>query len=82
VIGLRLKNELVLIRGKSFQPSESLAFQSKSGEQTQERPDKSDANGDYQLPMQPSVAGKTGGTTEIKLIGAKCAPVLKFQWGN
>lgn len=82
VISLRLKNELVLIRGKGFQPDESLAFQSKSGEQTQERPDKSDANGDYQLPMQPSVAGKTGGTTEIKLIGAKCAPVLKFQWGN
>ena len=82
VISLRLKNELVLVRGKGFQPNESLVFQSKSDERTQERPDKADANGEYQLPMQPFVAGKTGGTTEIKLIGAKCAPVLKFQWGS
>jgi hypothetical protein len=82
VISLRLKNELVLVRGKGFQPNESLVFQSRSGERTQERPDKVDANGDYQLPMQQFVAGKTGGTTEIKLIGAKCAPLLKFQWGN
>jgi hypothetical protein len=82
VISLRLKNELVLVRGKGFQPNESLVFQSKSDERTQERPDKADANGEYQLPMQPFVAGKPGGTTEIKLIGAKCAPVLKFQWGS
>jgi hypothetical protein len=82
VISLRLKNELVLVRGKGFQPDESLVFQAKSGEQTQERPDKAGANGEYQLPMQPFVAGKSGGTTETKLIGAKCAPVVKFQWGN
>jgi len=82
VISLRLKNELVLIRGKGFQPNESLVFESKSGEQTQERPDKAEANGDYQLPMQPFVAGKAGGTTEIKLQGAKCAPALTFAWGQ
>src|ERR1700738_5584329 len=81
-VSLRLKNELVLIRGKGFQPNESVVFQSKSYEQTQERPDKVDANGEYQLPMQRFVVGKTGGTTAVKLNGAKCAPVLNFQWGN
>ena len=30
VVGLRLKNQLVLIRGKGFQPNESVVFQSKS----------------------------------------------------
>jgi hypothetical protein len=84
VISLRLKNELVLIRGKGFQPNEPVAFQSKSDEQTQTRegPDKADANGEYQIPMAPFVKGKDRGTTEINLHGAKCAPALTFKWGN
>jgi hypothetical protein len=82
VISLRLKNELVLIRGKGFQPNESLGLESASYEQTHTLSDQADANGEYQLPMLPFVAGKSGGTTQIKLSGAKCAPVLKFQWGN
>src|ERR1700732_2939489 len=49
VVSLRLRNELVLIRGKGFQPNESVVFQSKSYEQTllREGPDKADANGEY-----------------------------------
>jgi hypothetical protein len=82
VVSLRLKNELVLIRGKGFQPNESVGFESTSYEQTHTLSDQVDANGEYQLPMQPFVAGKSGGTTEVKLSGAQCAPVLKFQWGN
>lgn len=82
VVSLRLKNELVLIRGKGFQSNESVEFESTSYEQTHTLSDQVDASGEYQLPMQPFVAGKSGGTTEIKLSGAKCAPVLKFQWGN
>jgi hypothetical protein len=83
-VSLRLKNQLVLIRGKGFQPNESVVFESKSYDQTQTRegPDKVDANGEYQLPMEPFVKGKDRGTTEVKLQGAKCAPVLKFPWGN
>jgi hypothetical protein len=82
VVSLRLKNELVLIRGKGFQPDESVGFESISYERTHTLSDQVDANGEYQLPMQPFVAGKSGGTTEVKLSGAQCAPVLKFQWGN
>jgi hypothetical protein len=81
-VSLRLKNELVLIRGKGFQPNESVGFESTSYEQTHTLSDQADANGEYQLPVLPFVEGKSGGTTEIKLSGAKCAPVLKFQWGN
>ncbi|MDQ1411124.1 MAG: hypothetical protein QOJ41_2859 [Acidobacteriaceae bacterium] len=82
VVSLRLKNELVLIRAKGFQPNESVVLQSKSGEQIQERHDKADANGEYQLPLDPFVKGKDRGTTEVKLQGAQCAPVLAFTWGN
>ncbi len=82
VVSLRLRNELVLIRSKGFQPHESVGFESISYEQTHTLSDQADANGEYQVPMQPFVAGKSGGATEIKLAGAKCAPVLKFQWGN
>ena len=82
VVSLRLKNELVLIRGKGFQPNESVGFESTPYEQTHTLSDQVDRNGEYQLPMQPFVKGQGGGTTEIKLAGAKCAPVLKFQWGN
>ena len=83
-VSLRLKNQLVLIRGKGFQPNESVVFESKSYEQTQARegPDKVDGNGEYQLPMEPFVKGNDRGTTEVKLQGANCAPVLKFPWGN
>jgi hypothetical protein len=82
VISLRLKNELVLIRGKGFQPNESVGFESTSYEQIHARRDQADASGEYQLPMEPSVKGKDRGTTEIKLQAAKCAPVLTFKWGN
>lgn len=81
-VSLRLRNELVLIRGKGFQPSESVVFESKSYEQTRTRADKAAANGEYQLAMEPLVKGHEGGTAEVKLTGAKCAPILKFQWGN
>ena len=81
-VSLRLKNELVLIRGQGFEPNEEVTLESKSFEQTQTRADKVDGKGEYQLPMQPFVKGQGAGTTEIKLAGAKCAPVLKFQWGN
>jgi hypothetical protein len=84
VISLRLKNQLVLIRAKGFQPNESVVFQSKFDEQmqTREGPDKADANGEYQLPMAPFTKGQDRGTTEIKLQGAKCAPALTFKWGS
>jgi hypothetical protein len=84
VVSLRLKNQLVLIRGKGFQPNEPVVFQSSSDGQTQRREDADnvDANGEYQLPLEPFVKGKDRGATEIKLQGAKCAPVLRFQWGN
>jgi hypothetical protein len=82
VVSLRLKNQLVLIRGEGFQSNESVEFESTFYEQTHTLTDQVDPNGEFQLPMQPFVAGKSGGTTEIKLRGAKCAPVLKFQWGN
>jgi hypothetical protein len=59
-----------------------VVFASPPYEQTHTGTDQVDANGEFQLPMQPFLAGKSGGTTEIKLSGAKCAPVLKFQWGN
>jgi hypothetical protein len=82
VVSLRLKNELVLIRGKGFQPNESVGFESTRYEQTHTLTDQADGNGEYQMPMQPYLAGKSGGTTEIKLSGTKCAPALKFQWGS
>jgi hypothetical protein len=81
-VSLRLKNALVLIRGKGFQPNESVVFESKLYEQTRSRADKADSNGEYQLPLEPFVKGHDGGTAEVKLTGTRCAPVLKFQWGN
>ena len=83
-VSLRLKNQLVLIRGIGFQPNESVVFESKSDDptQTHEGPGKANANGEYQLPLEPFVKDKDRGTTEVKLQGAKCAPVLKFPWGN
>ena len=84
VVSLRLKNQLVLIRGKGFQPNETVVLQSKSYEQAQTREglDRADANGEYQLPMEPFIKGQDRGTTEVKLRGATCAPVLTLNWGN
>jgi hypothetical protein len=84
VISLRLKNQLVLIRAKGFQPNEPVIFQSKPDDHASSfaGPDKADANGEYQLPLEPFIKGKDRGTSEIKLQGAKCAPILTFNWGN
>jgi hypothetical protein len=82
VIRLLPKHELVLVRGKGFQPNEDLEFESKSYDEEQGGHHQADAHGDFVNGLLPFVKDKKRGITELKLKGAKCAPALTFEWGD
>jgi len=81
-IRLLPKHELVLLRGKGFQPNEDLEFKGKSYDEEHSGHPKADARGEYVTGLLPFVKDKKGGTTDVKLKGAKCAPALRFEWGD
>jgi hypothetical protein len=82
VMRLTSKYEIVLVRGRGFQPNEDLQLDSNSSGELRGGPGKADEHGDYVTGLLPFVKGKDRGTTEVKLRGANCAPVLTFTWGN
>jgi hypothetical protein len=81
-IRLLPKHELVLVRGKGFQPNEDLEFESKSYDEEHGGHPKADARGEYVTGLLPFVKDKKSGTMEVKLKGSKCAPALIFEWGD
>jgi hypothetical protein len=81
-IRLLAKHELVLIRGKGFQPNEDLEFKSKSYDEEKGGHFKADVQGEYVTGLMPFVKDKKSGITDVKLTGAKCALALTFEWGD
>jgi hypothetical protein len=81
-IRLLPKHELVLLRGKGFQPNEDLEFKGKSYDEEHGGHPKADSRGEYVTGLLPFVKDKKGGTMEVKLKGSKCAPTLTFEWGD
>ncbi len=72
-IRLLPKHELVLVRGKGFQPNEGLEFNGKSYDEEHDWHPKADAHGEYVTGLLPFVKDKKSGTMEVKLKGSKCA---------
>ena len=81
-IRLLPKHELVLVRGKGFQPNEGLEFNGKSYDEEHDWHPKADAHGEYVTGLLPFVKDKKSGTMEVKLKGSRCAPALTFEWGD
>ena len=81
-IRLLPKHELVLVRGKGFQPNEGLEFKGKSYDEEHDWHPKADVQGEYVTGLMPAVKDKKSGITNVKLKGAKCAPALTFEWGD
>jgi hypothetical protein len=81
-IRLLPKHELVLVRGKGFQPNEGLEFKGKSYDEEHDWHPKADGHGEYVTGLLPFVKDKKNGTMEVRLKGSKCAPALTFEWGD
>jgi hypothetical protein len=81
-IRLMPKHELVMVRGKGFQPNEDLEFKSTTYDEEKDGHSKADARGEYITGLLPFYKDKKSGTTDLQLKGAKCAPALRFEWGD
>jgi hypothetical protein len=73
--------ELVLIRGKGFQPAEPLSFHSQSYQEVHDLPVTADSEGQFQANFTPFVKARTAGTSEVAVKGKNCSPSLAFDWG-
>jgi len=82
VVRLSPNFELVLVRGKGFQPGEDLRFHTQSYQEVHDLPAKADAKGEFQAQLTPSVKGRVAGTTDVTVAGKACTPTISFNWGQ
>lgn len=82
VVRLDPNFELVLVRGKGFQPGEDLRFREQSFQEVHDLPVKADAKGEFQAQLTPGVKGRVGGTSDVVVQGKACLPSVSFNWGQ
>jgi hypothetical protein len=72
---------LVLVRGSGFRPGEEIQFQAGSYQDIHRARVKADAQGRFEAPYTPWVAGHTSGQSTVSAIARSCAPKIAFNWG-
>jgi hypothetical protein len=72
---------LAVVRGKGFQPGESLLFHTQSYQEVHDSQPTVNPQGEFWAMLSPWVKGRTTGTTEVSVKGKSCAPRLSFEWG-
>jgi hypothetical protein len=82
VVRLDPNFELVLVRGKGFQPGEDLRFHEQSFQEVHDLPVKVDAKGEFQAQLTPAIKGRVGGTSNVAAAGKSCLPTISFDWGQ
>jgi hypothetical protein len=73
--------ELVLVRGRGFPAGEDIRFHEQSYQEVHDLPVKTDAQGEFQAWLTPTVKGRIAGTADITVTGKTCAPTISFNWG-
>jgi hypothetical protein len=73
---------LAVVRGKGFQPGESLLFHTQSYQEVHDLQPTVNPQGEFWAMLSPWVKGRTTGTTEVSVKGKSCAPRLSFEWGS
>lgn len=76
------KFELAYITGSGFPANSDASFDGESYGEKHPAKAKVDSEGNLQFALMPFVAGHTKGTTTVKGVGMKCAPLIKFDWGD
>lgn len=82
VIRLQPAFELVLVNGRGFQPSEQVAFHSKSLSEIHNVQAQADQRGQFWAPFTPFTEGKNSGAATVSATGGRCAPAVTFNWGT
>ena len=81
VVELKPGFGLVIIRGKGFQPGESVLLHMQSYQEIHDPTVKADAQGQFQAEYTPFVKARTTGVSDVSATGQRCAPKLSFNWG-
>ena len=82
VVRLLPKFELAFFTGDGFPPNADATFDSESYGEKHPVATKADSEGNVQFALMPAVTGHKKGTTVVKGVGMKCAPSIKFDWGD
>jgi len=82
VVRLSPNFELVLVRGKGFQPGEDVRFHEQSFQEVHDVPVKADTKGEFQAQLTPAIKGRVGGTSNVTAAGKSCMPTIAFDWGQ
>src|SRR5258708_11553899 len=81
VVELKPGFGLVIIRGKGFQPGQSVLLHMQSYQEIHDPTVKTDAQGQFQAEYTPFVKARTTGVSDVSATGQRCAPKLSFNWG-
>jgi hypothetical protein len=82
VVRLSPHFELVMVRGKGFQPGEQLHFHTQSYQEIHDAAVNADARGEFRADLTPTVKGRVAGSSTVLATGQNCAPTISFNWGS
>lgn len=74
--------ELAYFVGRGFPPDTEALFEGESHGERHQIKAKADKDGNFDFAILPFVLGQKSGTTNIKGVGMKCSPSVKFDWGG
>ena len=73
--------ELVMVRGKGFQPGESIRFHTQAYQEFHDASLTADSQGEFRAQLTPMVKGRVAGASTVVAMGKTCAPTISFNWG-
>ncbi|HEY6308866.1 MAG TPA: hypothetical protein VI488_20685 [Candidatus Angelobacter sp.] len=82
VVRLSPQFELVMVRGKGFQPGEEIRFHSQSYQEIHDVAVTADSRGEFGAHLTPMIKGRVAGTSTVVAAGKSCAPTISFDWGT
>lgn len=81
VVELKPGFGLVLVRGRGFHPGEPIQFRTESYQEVHNATVKANAQGGFDAPYTPFVAGRSIGESKVSAVAKNCAPRISFNWG-
>lgn len=82
VVRLSPQFELVMVRGKGFQPGQAVEFHTQSYQEAHDVLINADSHGEFQAHVTPTVRGRVAGTIAMTAAAKSCAPSVSFDWGR
>jgi hypothetical protein len=82
VVRLSPQFELVIVRGKGFEPGEKVGFHTQSYQEMHDVSVTVDSHGEFQAHLTPAVKGRVAGITAVTAAAKNCSPSISFDWGQ